>query len=251
MENFRSQLATVVGFFTRFPLPRSWIDSQGSSTLSSAASTFPLAGLIVAVIPAVIWFISAQFLPSLVAAGLAITSGLVATGALHEDGLADCADGFGATSDRKKILEIMRDSQIGTFGGLALIASVGLRWAALASFTASTGFFALLICHSGARSTILLAMQFSRYTRPEGLGNSVEGEMPKHALSIAFSVATAIAVFLGGIPGLIALVAGAIAAWLMLKLQNFRLGGYTGDGLGAMEQVAEITILIVLAGFWT
>lgn len=252
LKSLPEQLALTVSFFTRISIPdkiAAHIDTD--ETLASSVLMFPIVGLMIAVGPALIWFGTIQFLPPLVAAGLAIAFGLFITGALHEDGLADCADGLGGSRDRERSLEIMRDSRIGAFGALALMISVGLRWTALASLGPLAGVLALFISHSGGRAAIALALQFSIYTRPQGLGNSVEGGLPKFGLIITSAIAAAIAILLGNVWGVIALALGFVAAWLVLQWLNHRLGGYTGDGLGAMQQVAEITILILLAGFWT
>ncbi len=251
LTELAGQLAQAFGFFSRIPLPRQIAGLiREEDNLAGAVIVFPVAGLLIAIIPALTWIIAIQFLPALAAAGLAITAGILVTGGLHEDGLADCADGLGGSRDHKKSLEIMRDSRIGTFGALALIAGAGLRWVALASLAPAAGLLALLICHSAARAAISLAMQFSTSVRPQGLGNSVEDGMPEHGFAACAAVTLVIALLFGGFWGILAVAAGYGTAWLVLLWLNHRLGGYTGDGLGAMEQVAEITILLALAGFW-
>ena len=251
MEKLIKHFALTLAFFSRIALP----DSLGRRIdpdvkLSEAATLFPVAGLAIAIPPAIVWLIASQYLPSTIAAGLAIACGLLITGGLHEDGFADCADGLGATPDRERALEIMRDSNIGTYGGLALIISIGLRWAALASLGPITGALALLICHSGSRSVMTIAMQHSNYARTDGLGIQANN-IPPSAFNITMVIAFGIALILGWFWGAIALLLACLIAWLFLKHLEKRLGGYTGDGLGAMEQLAEITILITLAGAWS
>ncbi len=252
LEKTLANLALCLGFFSRIPLPeflgrRITPDSQ----LTGAVSLFPVAGLLIGLVPALVWYVGIQFLPALIAAGLAVASGLIVTGALHEDGFADCADGLGATPDRKKALEIMRDSRIGTYGALALPTTVGLRWVALASLAPLAGLLAILIAHSGSRSAITLAMRFSIYARPEGLGQQAEGELAAGSFETGMIIALAIAMFLGWFAGLAALAVGFVLGWLFLKYLDHRLGGFTGDGLGAIQQVAEIAIIITLAGVWS
>ncbi len=251
VEKFIENFALTIAFFSRIALP----DSLGSkinhdAKLGEAAALFPVAGFVIAIPPALVWFVASLYLPATIAAGLAIGCGLLITGGLHEDGLADCADGLGATSDRERALEIMRDSQIGTYGCLALVLSVGLRWAALASLGPVSGILAILICNSGARSVMTIAMQFSSYARPDGLGKQAN-DMPKSGFMIAMAIAFGIAAVLGWHWGIIALALACLIAWFFLKRLEHRLGGYTGDGLGALEQIAEITILITLAGAWS
>lgn len=251
MEKLIENFALTLAFFSRIALPESLGNKiDPDAKLGEAAALFPVTGLIIAIPPAVVWFIASLYLPATIAAGLAIGCGLLITGGLHEDGLADCADGLGATPVRERALEIMRDSQIGTYGSLALILSIGLRWAALASLGPMTGVLALLICNSGARSMMTIAMQLSNYARPEGLGKQAN-DMPQSSFIIAMAIAFGIAALLGWHWGIIALALACVTAWLFLKRLEHRLGGYTGDGLGAMEQIAEITILITLAGAWS
>lgn len=210
-----------------------------------------MVGLIIGILAGTVYFASSLLLPALVSAGLAVATGLIVTGALHEDGLADCADGLGATSNREKALEIMRDSRIGAYGAVALILSIGLRWTAISALSPLSGFLALLIAHSASRSTIPLAMRFSQYARIDGLGGMAQGDIIEKEFYATLLISAVIALLLGWNFGVIASAVGFLSAWLMLKYLEYRLGGYTGDGLGAMQQVAEITILITLAGFWS
>lgn len=250
-ENILASLTLTLSFFTRFPLPSPLVRRHDdNSSLADAAAFFPIAGVIIAIFPALIWLVANSFLPSVLAAGLAILSGLIITGALHEDGLADCADAFGGTHDSDRTLEIMRDSRIGTYGGLALLMSVGLRWLALSTLSPTAGISALLIAHAASRSSMTLAMQFSRYVRKEGLGSTAEG-MTNESFMAAIGIALVLAIVFGGTSGLIAVLIGFVFAYLFLEYLRKRIGGYTGDGLGAMQQTSEITILIALAGFWT
>lgn len=249
------QIATFLSaltFFTRIRLP----DSLGrmishDTRLTDAVVWFPVVGLMIAIVPAGLWFVMAQVMPPELAAGLAVASALLLTGALHEDGFADCADGLGATADREKALEIMRDSRIGTYGAIALIISVGLRWMALASLSPIAGVAALLIAHSASRSTITIAMKWSTYARTKGLGKMASGEVPDIDFAIAILLAFVAGLSFGQMAGIVAVLCGFIAGWLLLRYLRYRIGGYTGDGLGAIQQVSEISIMIILAGFWT
>ena len=239
-------------FFTRLPLPdrlSSAIDPE--KRLSDAVIMFPVAGIVIGSTIALAWTVANTLLPPLPSAALAIVAGLLITGALHEDGLADCADGLGATSDRQRALEIMRDSTVGSYGALALTSSFILRVFALASLTVLSGAVALLIAHTVSRSAISLAMRFSVYARPEGLGRSASGEMEDRDFFTCIAIAAAIAIVLGWIAGVLAAICGFGIAWIFLSYLNHRIGGYTGDGLGAMQQLSEILVLLVLAGAWS
>ena len=251
MEKLTANLALTLAFFSRIPLPASLGNRiSHDAKIGEAAAFFPVAGLIISLPIALVWFVSSSYLPATIAAGLAIGLSLLITGGLHEDGFADCADGLGATPNRERALEIMRDSRIGTYGSLALILSIGLRWAALANLDPVSGVLAIIICNVGARSAMTIAMQLSEYARPEGLGKQAD-TIRQSDFSLAIVIAFLIAILFGWFWGVIALSLAYMASWFFLKRLEKRLGGYTGDGLGAMEQIAEITILITLAGAWS
>ena len=251
MNEFPGKFLQALTFFSRIPLPEDLANRAAhDSGLNSAVTVFPLVGLLIGLLTGIVWYISSLLFPPMLAAGLAIVAGALITGGLHEDGLADCADGLGGSADREKALEIMRDSRLGSYGAIAIFASFGLRWAALASLSPIAGFFALLVAHSGSRTAIILAMKYASYARKEGLGQLASGELPSGGFETAIVISIVIAMLSGWILGLTALLLGLATAWLALKYMEKRLGGYTGDGLGAMEQIAEITILVALAGLW-
>ncbi len=252
MDQILAKFALSLGFFTKVRLPE-FLGSKISpdAKLKDAVVFFPIAGLLIGLVVATIWFASAQFLPPLVAAGLAILAGIVITGGLHEDGLADCADGLGGVVDKERALEIMRDSRIGTYGTLALITTTGLRWVSLAGLSIASGFSALIIAHTASRAAISMAMKYSDYARQSGLGDQVSGRISNTEFLLTTLIAAAAAYIFGEFLGLLALIAGFAVTTLFLRYLIHRLGGYTGDGLGAMQQLCEITILITLSGLWS
>lgn len=238
---------TALRFFTRLPLPAG---GEGDRTLARAAIGFPVAGLVIGTLVALVWAVAAALLPALPAAGIAIAAGLLVTGALHEDGLSDCADGLGGSSSRERALEIMRDSRIGAFGAAALIVTIGLRWAALGEFGLLQGVWALLIAHTVSRAAILPALAFSSYARKEGLGSTVSDGISGSQLALALAISLLLSILFGGFDGLIAALLALAAAFAFLKYLEARLGGYTGDGLGAIQQIAEITVIVALCALW-
>jgi len=249
---FPPRLIAALMFFTRLPLPDALARRAAAHEgLDRAAPVVGLAGLVIGLIVALVWWIASGLFPAPVAAGIAIGAGFLLTGGLHEDGLADTADGLGAGKDRERTLEIMRDSRIGTFGAAALVFSLALRWAALASLSVGAGMLALMIAHGAARSAIALALRHSSYARKEGTGSLVAAGNSDAEFAAALGVGAAIAVILGGFTGLAAAGIGLGAAAIVLAVSHRRLSGYTGDTLGAMEQAAEIAILVALAGFWS
>jgi len=264
LQKLKADTLLALQFFSVVHLP-AWLQPDNSNRdndgqqaalpkLNEAAAGFPIAGFIIAIPLALVWMTAYHFLTPVLAAMLTIAFGALITGCLHEDGLADCFDGLGGASDRQRILDIMRDSTIGTYGAAALFFSFALRIGALASLTSATGALALLFAHSVARGTMVLAIHFAQYARPAGLGDTVREGIDKDdfhksmAVMIMFAIALSLAS--GTFSAIIALFSALIAAWAMLQWLNSRIGGYTGDGLGAMQQVAEIAILITLAAVW-
>ncbi len=184
-------------------------------------------------------------LPILATALLAVAATLAMTGALHEDGLADTADGLGG-ADAEQSLAIMRDSRIGTFGVLALILSVGLRAAALAALPdTSIAAGVLIAAHATSRGLLPALMLVLDPARSDGLAASAGKPSPTVA-GIAAAIGLVVALLALGVGrGIVAVLLAALAMAALASLARRRLGGYTGDVLGAAQQVGEIVMLLV------
>ena len=250
MNRVRDELGlflTAAGFLTRLPVP-GWV-GWAEDRMLRASRYFATVGALVGLGGGLVWWLAGQIAPASVAAGLALAAMVLLTGALHEDGLADCADGLGGGETGAQALEIMRDSRVGSYGALALVFSVGLRWAALASLAPGWGVLALVLAGGIGRATMVPATALASYARREGLGASVAGGASGVELAAALGTALVLGV-VGGWPGLLALgLAMAVAGGFLLYMVR-RVGGYTGDGLGAMAQLGEIAVMVVLAGAW-
>lgn len=235
-------------FLTRLPSPAliGWDDAR----LARSAKWFPVVGLMLGCVVGATWWATAQVVPATIAAGIALGLLLLLTGGLHEDGLADCCDGLGGGSTRERALEIMRDSRIGTYGGLGLIVSVGLRWSALSAFTPWQGFAALVIALAAGRAAMTMMLWSGVYARKEGAAASVAGGVTGREAVIAMAIAIFLGVAFGDMLGGVAVLVAFVLAQLWLMRLTAWLGGYTGDGLGAAEQIGQITVLIILAGVW-
>ncbi|HSF93997.1 MAG TPA: adenosylcobinamide-GDP ribazoletransferase [Thermohalobaculum sp.] len=240
-------ILSALGFLTRLPVP-AWTGWE-EGRLVRASRFFPAVGALIGAGGAAVWWLAGLVLPPMLAAGLALAAILLLTGALHEDGLADCADGLGGGKGGAEALEIMRDSRIGSYGALALALSLGLRWAALAALAPGAGALALILAGGIGRAMMVPATALARYARTEGLGSMVAAGAGPRELGVALATALLLAV-LGGGAGLAALAAAAAAAGLFLWFLVRRVGGYTGDGLGAIAQFGEIAVMLVLAGAW-
>src|SRR5262250_2987317 len=186
-EEFKASLA----FSTRLPVVRA--TSQSAKAVANAAWAFPVTGVVVGSIGALVYVLAHRLgLPAWPAAALSAAATLVVTGALHEDGLADTADGFGGGDTRQSKLDIMRDSRTGAYGVCALVLSLLLRIGALPSFTdVSAVVWALLASHCAARAAMVILMWLLPPARNDGLSyeaGSPPGEGVAAAAAIAFVV---------------------------------------------------------------
>jgi adenosylcobinamide-GDP ribazoletransferase len=240
-----SDLAACVGFYTRLPVA---VLGAPSEDFAHAQWAAPLAGAVVGAIGGGALLIAAWAgLSPLICALLAVAATMLVTGALHEDGLADTADGLGGGATRERKLEIMRDSRIGTYGVAALAFSILLRVATLAALPPGLAVAALIAAHMAGRAMIPQFLGSLPPARDDGLSANV-GAVGERTAAIALSIAVvALLVLLGPMA---ALVAGTVlAAWfLVLKaLAQRQLGGHTGDICGALEQGGEILVLLAAA----
>ena len=236
-------LATT--FLTRLRLPVATV--SGLSDLRRASRLFAAVGLLIGLAGGIVYAIAFGLgLAPWLAAALAVAATILITGGLHEDGLADTADGFAGGASREDKLAIMRDSRIGTFGTLALIFSVLLRVAALASLADIDIVLAALICaHAFSRAAMTSVMHWLPNARDDGLSAAV-GRPDQAAAIIGLAIALVAALVLLQGAGLLAMVIAAGAAAGMALLARRQIGGQTGDVLGATEQVAQAAFLAAL-----
>jgi adenosylcobinamide-GDP ribazoletransferase len=224
--------------------------TESGAALAPAVWAFPIAGVIVGSIGAVVYGLADRMdLPNWPAAALALAATMVVTGCLHEDGLADTVDGFGGGSTREGKLDIMRDSRIGAYGVCALVLSILLRASALASLSVSALVVpALIAAHAAARTALPVFMHFIPPARSDGL-SAVAGRPAGERTALAVVLGVLILVFcLGPLAGLEAIILLAIAVALLAWLSLSQIDGQTGDVLGAVEQVSEIVVLLVALG---
>lgn len=241
-------LAVAGAFLTRLPFRPS--APVQMADLGPAARVFPLIGLIAGAFGGAALWLAAQIDLHPMACGVIGLAVLAwVTGALHEDGLADFADGIGAR-DRTRRLEIMRDSRIGTFGVLALIFAIGIKATLLAGFLGpGLAAGALIAAAAVSRGIVPVLMFAMRPARADGLGQGAgRPSIGDLATSLVFSILIA-ALMLEAWPAFWALVsAAAVTAWVGWLAQR-RLGGYTGDVLGAAQQSAEVAIFIAAGAY--
>jgi adenosylcobinamide-GDP ribazoletransferase len=234
-------------FYTRLPLPHP--EPVAGPEVARAGWAAPLVGALVGAHgAAAYWLAAAAGLPSLAAAPLALAATLLLTGCLHEDGLADTADGFGGGATRERKLAIMRDGRIGSYGCCAVLLSLLLRAGALAGLASpALAALALIAAHASARATIPLFMRLVPAARADGLSAAAGRPPPLCGVIALLLGALALVLSLGAakalIAGLLLLLSIVGTAWLCIR----QIGGQTGDVIGALEQAGEIVVLLVAA----
>ena len=236
----------ALSFYTRLPHPQTLDYKQ----LPQAAVYLPLTGWLVGGITALSFYLANLLWPQTTAVILALITGILLTGALHEDGFADVCDGFGGGMDKQRILEIMKDSHIGVYGFLGLLLILLLKISVLTAMPAAAVPLVLLAGHSISRLSPLLLMQ--RYTYVRGNDSKASGAIYQPNIR-ELTFATVIALLpLALLPVLCALAIMPVLLVTVLLGHYFyrRIGGYTGDCLGASQQVAETVFYLSVSALW-
>ncbi|OHC74911.1 MAG: cobalamin 5'-phosphate synthase [Rhodospirillales bacterium RIFCSPLOWO2_12_FULL_58_28] len=240
-------LRVAAAFLTRIPVNLSAVEAQRPP--AEAARTFPLVGAAVGAAAGLMLFLASKSgLPPPACALIALAAGVLLTGALHEDGLADVADGFGGGKTRADKLKIMRDSRIGVYGMLAIVFSIGLRASALSGISApGTAALALIAAGAVSRAVLPVMMVIMESARKDGLGVGV-GKPGSEGVTSAVLLGMALVfVFPLAEASVLALAMAVVVTAAMVWLAEVQIGGYTGDVLGAVQQAVEIVVLLVLA----
>jgi adenosylcobinamide-GDP ribazoletransferase len=242
-------------FFTRLPIPR-WVGFE-PHWLHHASRYFPLVGLVVGTVAAAVYWAAAQVLPPAVAVLLSTAAGIYLTGAFHEDGFADTCDGLGGGMTRERALEIMKDSRIGAYGAIGIILLLAVKCAALAHLPVAAAVAALCVAHPLSRLMAASLIWQMEYARAEGKAKPMAQQMTGAEFAIAAACcvpATLAVLYLGWLDwrgiaiGIVAMV--LVARWFAGKLRQ-RLGGYTGDGLGAVQQLTEAAFYLCVLARWS
>jgi adenosylcobinamide-GDP ribazoletransferase len=245
---------TQVMFLTKFPLPS--LSEFRDDDLARGVVFAPIVGLMVGILPALAYYYLSGAGLVQMAAVSAVVLNVVLTGALHLDGLADTADGFFSYRSRERILEIMKDSRIGTNGAISLIVIIILKYSILVSLSRESAFIALLAAPAAARMTIAWCAGVSSYARSEqGMGRIMVERTGWREIFITTVVTLALIYVLFGfslivLPAAIVLTAAAFA--LLFSYYSFKkIGGMTGDVIGAVIELSEVLILILFVLFQT
>ncbi len=250
--NLFGDTISSLGFLSRLPLPAS-LNKHDSWPLSTRA--FPLAGGILGFLGGVTLFIANMLhLPALACGFIAVGALAAMTGALHEDGLGDTADGFFGGSNRERRLEIMKDSRIGTFAAMTLIIWSGTKAALLATILERAGpghaMLALIASESASRAGMLALWHALPSARPGGLADSIgkpDWETLVCASGLGFFLLLLGLIPSGGLAApLNALVLVILSLFAFSRFCMAKIGGQTGDTLGAAQQIASLAVLIGL-----
>jgi adenosylcobinamide-GDP ribazoletransferase len=249
-------LLIAVQFYTRIPIP-AWVGWQ-PEWLAQSARYFSVVGLVVGAMSAAVWWLSVQVVPAPVAATLAVIAAVLATGGFHEDGLADACDGFGAGGNPERILTIMKDSRVGAYGAIGIGLVLLLRVQLLASFPALAGAVVLVCGHVVSRTVAIALVTRHAYvglSDRDASDNSPAASKAKPAVMglqnrdvwlcalWALLICSACVWATGKTGQWATFVVGAIcaglAAWRAGVFFQKRIGGITGDCLGASQQLCE------------
>lgn len=236
-------MRVAVAFLTIVPIsPRA-----KTPTLGTAAAWFPAVGALVGALAGTVYYVCQPAFGHGVAAVLAVAMLVTITGALHVDGLADCADGLGVRGDRERRLAVMRDAAIGTFGALALLLWALLVVSALAQFDRENALRTLVVAASTSRWSALVHALAAPPARRDGLG--VSFTVHPAACVIAAATAAAVSLALAGLArGVVALGLATAIALLLTVWARATIGGRTGDTLGATIALTEAAVMVALLG---
>ncbi len=251
---------SAMQFLTRLPTP-AWTGWE-AGRLDRAAPYFTLVGVVIGAICGLAYIVASLLFSPLLAAIVAIGTGILLTGGLHEDGLADFTDGVGGGRDTARVLAIMKDSHIGAYGVIALILVIGMKVAALATLPPIYGALVLIAAHALSRAYLFATVKALNYARDEKDAKVppisrviVRGEVVRVGVFAVLALIPMIA--LGAVERPERLIGAAVALLLailamlwVLRLMKTRVGGWTGDTLGAQQQAVE-TAFLVGATAWT
>lgn len=247
MNSIRREVIAFLGairFFTRIPIPDTVPHSPEG--LNHSARYFPAVGILIGILSAAVFGLANLLYPEPVCIVIAMAASIYLTGAFHEDGLSDMADGLGGGWDKMRILEIMKDSRIGNYGAITITFALLAKFVLLNAFSASWIPLLLISGHAFSRYCSVLIMAGMTYVREDALSKSkpLATQFSRNALLVASVFGLLPLLLLPLNASMTGALAGAlITIWLGRKLQKW-LGGYTGDCLGAAQQLSELAFYL-------
>lgn len=241
---------TALMFFTRIPVPGTLPYSK--ELLNQALRYFPLVGGIVGGIGAGVLWLALQVFPLELAVLLSMVATIFVTGAFHEDGFADFCDGYGGGLSKEKILEIMKDSRLGAYGAIGMVSILAVKFTASINIPIHYIFTILIAAHIVSRCIPVFLVFTTPYIREDAfskakpIGNSISAR----SLAIALLTGLIPFVFLEWTLTIIVVAALTVTFVLFRSYILKRTGGYSGDVLGALQQLCEVVIYLIVVGFY-
>lgn len=241
---------TAIMFYTRIPCPK-WV-THDPEYLNKATRYFPLMGWIVGGVCALVYTGTEFFLGAPIAILLSMIAGILTTGAFHEDGFADVCDAFGGGWTKEKILDIMKDSRVGAYGAIGIFLMLLLKFTALSAIPFNQMWMVLLAAHSFSRLCAVLLIATSRYVREndDAKAKPLAKSITAYEVIPAVLFGLAPLLFFQRVEMLFVLILPVAGTFLLRRYFHKWIGGYTGDCLGATQQVAEVLCYLSLVAFW-
>lgn len=229
---------TALTFFTRIPCAKWGVHTE--QDLNRSTRYFPLVGIVVGALVALVFYLAARVLPQNLAILISMVASLLLTGAFHEDGLSDAVDGLGGGWEKEQVLSIMKDSRIGNYGAAALFIALLIKFETLAALPATRIPALLIAAHALSRLVAASLILTQQYVRENGKAKPLATQMTSAEFSLCALFGLAPLYWLP-LQALWALLPVLLVRWWFGRILQRKLGGYTGDCLGAMQQLGEIT----------
>ncbi|HEY8118470.1 MAG TPA: adenosylcobinamide-GDP ribazoletransferase [Methylophilaceae bacterium] len=238
-QEWRLLLVAII-FFTRLPVR---VDDFKEADLNHATRYFSLVGILVGIVAATVYSLAATVMPSEIAILASMAATIWLTGAFHEDGLADAADGLGGGWEKEQVLTIMQDSRLGSFGAVALFLALLTKFEALVHIYPAIVPIAMIVGHALSRFAAVLVIYTQSYVRSSGKSKPLSTQLSAGELLLATFFGLAPLILLAPKLLITLLPVVVVWCWFSYKLKK-RLGGYTGDCLGAMQQLCELAFYL-------
>lgn len=244
-----SRLLTALSFLTRIPVTRlPFFKESDQAGITAATPLFPVVGVLIGALVGGAYLGLGQVLAPLPSAAVAVALGALATGAFHHDGLADMADAFGGGWTVEQRLEILKDSRLGTYGTTALVLVLIAEIVTIASLSGTDALWALVAAHALSRAIAVTLMGITAPATAGGLGADYATSVTPFQIGAALTIGVLVAAITLQLAALWAIALACIVAWLIRRLAIEKIGGFSGDVLGAVQQLTKIAILLAAAG---
>lgn len=243
------RLLMAVQYFTRVPMP-SWV-GHSAEHLQGTARYFPVVGVLIGAVGALVLWATSLILPGPLPVVLSTAATVLLTGAFHEDGLADTFDGLGGGATRERALEIMKDSRLGTFGVAALVLTLLIKITALNALPVTLAIFAMIAGHAFSRACAVTLLFASSHVGNPELSRARAVAQPMSLGELAFALLIGIApLYWCGMHAVAGFITAVVMLFVLARWFVQRLGGFTGDTLGAAQQLTEIAFYVAVLASW-